>query len=774
LTLEEALARADELVKAGNLAGAEAAYRAVLEGAPDHVEALTRLAAIEIRLGRRHRAVKLLERGLALKPRAPALHLELGGLRASFGDHAAAVQHFAKAIEFDPERGEGYAALARSFFEQGRFRDAEATARRGLALDARLVEARHTLGRALAAQGRMAEAADAFRAVVAAQPQSAVAHMHLGNALEDPVAAADSYARALALDPGLRPLHCLIGEATRRAAGDAAALPHLRRAVELVPADAGGWALLGAALRRTERDEAVACLERALALDGRHLGALVHQIEILQGDGAFEAASAAFERLLAALPDRIADERTWQTLAALLHLDAHRALPRALADAIARQLDAVLAGRVRAFGALPARAHLVGAKLRLGYLSAHFGDHPIGHVTVSLFASHDREIFEVHGFSLRDRSVERQPFATRLSAGFDRLHDLSRHSPRAAAAAIGAADIDILIDLDGYTGHHSPEVLAYRPAPLQVSMIGHLSGLNLGCVDYLITDQIVVPPGEEGLHREQVVRLPVTLHPADRHAIATPPPSRARCGLPATGFVFGGFARPDKLDAVLVACWLRILAAVDRSVLWLSAASPAFEASLRDRATAAGVDPARLVFAARLDDKADHLARYGRCDLLLDTQNFNAASTALDALWAGVPMLALKGGREYSRVSASLLGALGLPELVCESSGEYEKRAVALAQAPAELAALRAKLARQRETAPLFDIAAYARALEAAFAHMWARRLEGAAPRGFALAPTRSAPRPPDRPAPKKQRRALAALSKRRSPPAASKRPRRR
>jgi protein O-GlcNAc transferase len=399
-----------------------------------------------------------------------------------------------------------------------------------------------------------------------------------------------------------------------------------------------------------------------------------------------------------------------------------------------RRLDGVLAGRVNAFGALPARTREAGARIRLGYLSANFGDHPIGHVTVSLFGAHDRAGFEVHGLSLRDRTGERQPFAARHRAGFDAFHDLSRLSPRATANAILDAEIDILIDLDGYVGQRSAEILAYRPAPLQVVLIAHLGGLDLSCVDYLVTDRIVVPPGEEALHREQLVRLPHTMHGADRHEIG-PAPSRAACGLPAAGVVFGAFTRADKLDRAILDAWMRILAAVPGSVLWLAKPPTGthLEAALRQHATDRGVDPARLVFAERLADKAAHLGRLGRCDLLLDTPAFNAASTAIDALWAGVPVLALQGDRPGSRISASLLDAVGLPDLICGSLEAYERRAIELGQASDALAALRARLAAQRTDAPLFDGAAYARALEAAYAQMWRRYLAGEPPLGFTV-----------------------------------------
>ena len=742
MTIEEALSQAGAQFQAGDLVAAASSYRAILERAPDQADALDRLASIEIRLGHRHRAVKLLEKAVARRPDDAALQLSLGRLRGDFGDQATALRHYAKAIELDPNFAEAYGALAWSFFTQRRFRDAEAVARRALAIRPDLAEVRLTLGRALAGLGHLGEAAAVLREVVAALPDSSMAHLHLASALEDPHDSVVFYHRALALDPGLTPVHRMLGEALRRAADDAAALPELRRAVELVPGDAEAWAALGAALMRIDRAEAARSLERALASDARHLGALTQRIDLLHSDGDFAAADAAFERLIAALPDRLADERSWERLAAILYLDVHRPLPRALAEQIARQIDALVAGRVLAFGALPARTRVAGARIRLGYLSENFGDHPIGHVTLSLFPAHDRTHFEVHGFSLRDRSAEAAPFAAGLRAGFDHFHSAHRLSPRGVARAIRDADIDILIDLDGYTGQRTAEILAYRPAPLQIVFLAHLGGLNLACADYLISDRIVIPPGEEGLHREQIIRLPDTMHCADRHAIASPAPSRAACGLPAKGFVFGGFARPDKLDGATLASWLRILQAVERSVLWLSQppAGSGFAAALRRRAADQGVDPDRLVFAERLADKALHLARYSHCGLLLDTPVFNAASTALDALWAGVPVLALKGDREFSRISASLLSALGMPELICDSPATYERRAVELARNAKQLAALRKSLAARRLSAPLFDIAGFVGALETAYAKIWQTHLAGAPPRGFEL--SRDAPPP--------------------------------
>ena len=749
MTLDEALSQAGARLQAGDLAAAESAYRAILERAPGHVDALSQLAAIEQRLGRRHRAVKLLEKAARLRPDDPVLQLDLGKLRDGFGDHGAALRHYAKAIELDPKFAEAYGELAWSFFARRRFTDAEGVARRALAIRPNLTAARFTLARALAAQGRLGESVPILRAVIAAEPGSALAHLHLASSLEDPADAVASYRRALELEAGLTVVHRMIGESLRRAGDDAAAIEPLRRAVEGMPGDVEAWAELGGALVGSDRAEAARCLDRALALDPHHLGALVRRIELLQWDGRFDEAEAQLQHLIAALPERIEREMVWQRLAEILYFDVHRPLPPELVRQVERRLDGLVAGRVQSFGALPARARGSHARLRIGYLSENFGDQPIGHVTASLFGAHDRAHVEVHGFSLRDRSVEAAPFAARIRAGFDVFHAVHAHSPRAVAAAIQAADIDILVDIDGYAGRRTAEILAYRPVPRQVVFLGTGSGLNLACADYLISDRIVVPPGEEGLHREQIVRMPDSMHCADRHEIAAKPPTRRSCGLPAKGFVFGAFARPDKLDRAIVTAWLRILGAVEHSVLFLSPPAPgtALADQLRALAQAHGVDPGRLVFAERLADKAVHLARYGHCGLLLDTPGFNAASTALDALWAGVPVLALKGTRPFNRLSASFLAALGMPDLVCASLADYERRAIALARDPGALAALRKRVADQRLSAPLFDIASFAGALELAYGRIWQDYAEGAPLRGFELAkaPVPAPAQPPTR-----------------------------
>jgi protein O-GlcNAc transferase len=366
------------------------------------------------------------------------------------------------------------------------------------------------------------------------------------------------------------------------------------------------------------------------------------------------------------------------------------------------------------------------SRLTIGYLSSCFGDHPIGHVTSGLFAAHDRERFRILGFSGRDRQAEAAPYAGMIRAGFEALHEIGSLAPAEAAARIAAERVDILVALDQHMDWpgptSSPEILARRPAPLQLAWLGVAAGTGLPAVDYLLADAVTVPPGEAGLYAETVWHLSGCYHCASPHPIAPTVPGRAECGLPETGLVFAGFNNIEKIDREAFTAWMAILRAVPGSVLWLTNQRrfAVTEANLRAEAEALGVAGARLVFAHRLPDKAAHLARHAQADLLLDTFTINASTTALDALWAGVPVLTRQGPRFSARLAETFLRSLGLEGLVAADTEEFVGLAVTLARDPARLAALKARLRDAVATGPLFDIAGFARKLEAAYDQLWA------------------------------------------------------
>lgn len=431
-----------------------------------------------------------------------------------------------------------------------------------------------------------------------------------------------------------------------------------------------------------------------------------------------------FEKLSAEIETRVArgepaDEPvslTWHSLSAALHV---------------RCTEDYVALRYRG-PPLPAQASTTRERIRVAYLSCDFREHPISYLLVRLFEQHDRNRFEVLGvsFGLDDKSTMR----ARVERAFDRFFDVRGQNAREIAELIHREGVDVLVDLAGFTSGNRAQILAYRPAPVQVNFQGFPMGARL--VDYTFSDAETAPDRlREVLYREKVVRLPDTWIATDTaQQVASTGSSRSGEGLPATGFVFCSFNTPYKITPAIFDVWMRLLAATEGSVLWLRHDTDTSRDNLRRSAEQRGIAAERLVFATRIG-LAEHLARHRLAELFIDTFPYGAHTTATHALWAGLPVLTLRSESFVSRVSASNVIAAGLPELVVESLADYEATALALARAPDRLAALREKLARLRPSAPLFDNQRHRRHVEQAYVEMVARQRRGEAPVSFDVAP---------------------------------------
>jgi predicted O-linked N-acetylglucosamine transferase (SPINDLY family) len=361
-------------------------------------------------------------------------------------------------------------------------------------------------------------------------------------------------------------------------------------------------------------------------------------------------------------------------------------------------------------------------RLRVGYLSGDFYDHPIAHLVQGIFGWHDRDHFEIFAYSFgpADDSVYRR----HIIAGCEHFVDVADLSVPELARRIAADGIHLLVDLMGHTGINRLGALALRPAPVQVSFLGMLGTTGADFLDYLITDRTVTPPEFAADFTEKFVTLPhsyLIAEPLGADARPAEPEDRAALrsahGLPERAFVYCSFNSTYKIEPRAFDVWMRILSRVPDSVLWLYTAGPAFEDNLQREAAAHGVDPGRLVFA-RFVPRPEHLRRHRAADLFLDTLLYNAAATASLALQAGLPVLTCPGDTFASRVGASLLHAVGMPELVASDVAEYERRAVELAQAPEALRQVSERLAEHLATAPLFDTARFVRNLERAYRAM--------------------------------------------------------
>lgn len=625
---------------------------------------------------------------------------------------------------------------------QGRLADAETLYRRILEIDPRVFPALYLLGVARLEQGDSGEAAGLIERALALNANDPAAWMHYGLALQGQSRfeeAVTAQQRALALQPTMLAARLGRGGALRALGRNEAALADYEAVLASDPGNADAWNGRGALLRALLRiDEALESFNRALALDSNFAEALQNRGLLLWDEKKdFSAARADLERALALEPTRHALKSN------LLHLNIIMALKDcdwASADAIAETLPA----RIAAGESVPpmmllslngeemlqlkAARNLVAERypdlpplwkgerwrhdrIRLAYISSDLGEHPVGAQIVQLIECHDRGRFEVVAFSTGpdDGSALRQ----RLKTGFERFHDLSGMSAQQAAQFIRAQEVDVLVELNGHTQRGSLDILRRRPAPVQVSWLGYAGTSGAPFIDHAIVDRVVAPNPQA--FREKLEYLPNGFFVTDTTRMIGKSPTRAEAGLPESGTVFCGFNHVMKLGAQSFARWMRILAQVPGSVLWLRAPEGASaKANLRAAAAHHGIAPERLVFAEHVPADV-HLARHALADLFLDILPYNAHATAADALWAGLPVLTCAGGCFAGRVAASLLMAVGLPELIAATPEDYEAMAVALARDPERLAGLKTKLSARRATAPLFDTPRFARDIEAIY-----------------------------------------------------------
>jgi len=520
----------------------------------------------------------------------------------------------------------------------------------------------------------------------------------------DVAGAEASFRRALALNPGLMPAWSNLGQVLWEQGRARDALACLGRAVEIAPASAVARLNLAVALMNTSRAaDAIAQFREAIRLDPSLANARATIIkplrDLCEWDEADAQAAALLDlwrrdpRVAGAVPPFL-------SLLVAFGPEFRLAVARAAAQAVSAKVQG-LPRPLR--GTDSARR-----RIRIGYVSADLHAHAVALASVRLFELHDRERFETFAYSFdagRDSAIRR-----RLEAAFDHFVDVRGEVFQATAARIAGEGIDVLVDLMGYTAKARPELFALRPAPVQLAFLGFAGTTGADYMDGVVADAVVVPPGEERWYAEQVLRLPTTYFPVDDRRTLARPARRDAFGLPDDAVVYCSFGEHAKIEREVFATWLRILGQVPGSLLWLS--SGAGEAQLRRAAAAAGIDPARLLFAPRLPDEADYLGRLQLADLFLDTRTYNAHSTAVDALWAGVPLLTAPGDGFAGRVGASLLHAVGLPELAAADPADYEARAIALGRHPERLRALGAGLKRDRVRLPLFDSARFARELE--------------------------------------------------------------
>jgi predicted O-linked N-acetylglucosamine transferase (SPINDLY family) len=721
------LHRAELLNALHQIEPAVEAYRQALAIDQDHVDALNGLGDSLIALKRAAEALPILERAIALKPdHVPALNNRANALQL-LGRREEALRGFDRALAFSPGNPYVLSNRASTLLSLKRFAEAEADSRAALAQDPRYVGAMFNLGKAQLRQNNHAAALATFDQLLAMQPGNAAAWCDKGSVYANMRRYKEAWAcfdKSLALDPNLVDAWYASAVLYSSLSKHEAALECFRRVLTAQPDNAEAACSLGETLRARGRDEeAILAFEDALRADPDWPN-VIGQIAWLKMHRCnWQGVESDIEAMLSAL-------RSGKQVAPPLDV-------LTLSDSGADQLRcARLHAEDRykpSAGCAWQGARYRNPRIKLAYVSADFRDHPVSYLIAGLIEQHDRSRFEVLGYSLAQESAT--PLALRMQRAFDGFTVVDGLSDDEVARLLKEQQIDIAIDLMGPTAHSRGEIYARRPCPVQVNYLGYPGTVGTECLDYIVADAYVIPPGSERHYAEKVVRLPDTYQCNDSKRDAAPGVlQRADVGLPQSGIVYCCFNNSAKFSPAVFALWMRVLHEVPGSVLWLFADNAVLQDNLRREAQARGIEASRLFFAPAVKHP-EHLRRARLADVFLDTLPFNAGTNASDALWAGVPVVTRSGEAFAARMGGSLLHAVGMPELITRTPEEYVALAVRLGNDPAFLAATKAKLAANRATKPLFDTDRFRRHLEAAYVAMWERYQRGEPPDHITVAP---------------------------------------
>lgn len=761
VALDSRLVRARAAHQQGDLAQAASLYVQILAEQPFDADCLHLLGVVELQRGNHAKALKHLDRAISIAPSAASFHYHRALALQDLGRPQDASEAYLQAIALRPDHADAHSNLGSVLRALGRHVDAMASLDRAISLHPDHASAHHNRANLLAQMGRHADAVKDYGRAIRLAPQRVESHCNRGLSfleLGEHDAALENLDNALRLQPDHPQALLNRGNVLAQLRRMDAAIECYARAAKVAPGFAPALVNLGMALSMIGRHEgAVESLGQAIRLRPDDAAAHRHRGDALVALGRLAEAISSYEKALALQPD------TDELPGLLLHTRMrccdwtdHDFLVRSLSERVARGervappfvvltvLDSPALQRQAAsqhvktlhvprIGPAVAPCSKSGDRIRLGYYSADLHNHATAYLIAEMIERHDRQRFEVVALSFgpeRDDEMRR-----RLLAAFDRFIDVRQASDADVVRHSRKVGIDIAIDLKGLTRDCRPALFLGRCAPIQVNFLGYPGSLGAPCFDYLVGDHIVITQEARPQFTEHVVRLPHSYQPNDgKRLVSERVYSRRELGLPEHALVFCCFNKNFKITPTVFGIWMRILREVHHAVLWLFADNPLAAEHLRRHARDQGVDPSRLVFATHLP-LAEHLARHRAADLFLDTWPYNAHTTASDALWAGLPVLTRCGESFPSRVAASLLHAVGLPQLVVGTDDDYVGLAVALARSPDRLRDLKSHLSTCRSDFPLFDTARFTRHLELAFERMFQRHRAGLAPGDFDIDP---------------------------------------
>ena len=713
LTVPQATQRAIAAYERGAWGEAELLCRQVLAVKADAFDALNLLGIIAAQTRRTQEAAELLERAAAANPTSAVAQNNYGNTLKQLGRLDDALASYDRALQLNPGYAEAYNHRGVTLQELNRLDEALESYAYALKIKPDYAEAFINRGVTLMERRQPEEALENYDCALKIKPDFAEAHSNRGNALLERKRldeALDSFNRALKLKPELAEAHYNRGKALQELKRLDAALDSYDRALQIKPNYAEAHCSRGYALQELKRlDEALDSYDRVLKIkpDFEFMyGVWLHTKMLL-------CAWGDAERHVAELLARIENQEKASHPFPLLALTGALSVQRKAAEIwVSDKYPSSLA-------LPPIVKRERREKLRIGYFSADFRDHAVAHVMAGLFETHDKSRFACTAFSYGPDTKD--DMRKRVQAAFDSFIDVRNMADKDVAVLARKLEVDIAIDLGGFTEGSRTGIFAMRTAPVQVNYLGYPGTMGADYMDYLIADRTLIPETSRQLYAEKIAYLPDSYLANDgKRVIAEQTPAREALGLPRTGVVFCGFNSSYKITPGTFDGWMRILQQVAGSVLWLREDNATATRNLRQEAAARGVGVDRLIFAPRMP-LAEHLARHRAADLFIDTLPYNAHTTASDALWAGLPVLTCLGETFASRVAASLLNTLDLPELVTTTPEQYEALAVALGTDPPRLAQIRRKLERNRLTTPLFDTSRCTRHLEAAYMQMYER-----------------------------------------------------
>ncbi len=772
----------------GQLLQAKAAYQQVLERQPKHFDSLYLLGliasqtknhamaaeligkAIEINpnsasayasrgaalrdLKRLDDALASYDRAIALKPDYAEAFNDRGNLLQALNRPDEALASYDKATAHKPDYADAYYNRGIALQELKCLDKALASYDKAIALMPDRAEAFNNRGTALQELKRLDDALASYDEAIALKPNYADAYNNRGTALKDLKRLDDalaSYDRAITLLPDYADAYNNRGTALKELKRLDYALASFDKAITLKPDYAEAFNNRGNALRELKRlDDALASYDRAIVLLPDYAEAFNNRGTVLKELKRVDDALSSFEKAIALKPDyeflqgtklhiqmQICDWSDLQNQTNAIVNSIAEGLPvtspfpiLALKDSPELQLKAsrIYANEKypepRVWGNFTTRP--VDGKIRIGYFSADFHNHATSFLMAELFEAHDAQRFELYGFSFGPEKYDEM--RSRVSGGFNQFFDVTKKSDREVAQMSRELGIDIAVDLKGYTQDCRTGIFAEHCAPVQINYLGYPGTLAAPYFDYIVADKTLIPRESQQYYSEKIIYLPHSYQVNDSKRKISPKVfTRRELGLPESGFVFCSFNNNYKILPATFDIWMRLLKAVEGSVLWLFQGNLTVAKNLRKEAEIRGVDPARLVFAPRMKPE-EHLARHRFADLFIDTLPCNAHTTASDALWAGLPVLTQIGQSFAARVAASLLNTMDLPELITKTQEEYEARAIELAMDPLRLTEIMIKLEQNRETSPLFNGKLFARHIEAAYTEIHRRSISGEKP----------------------------------------------